>query len=147
MHQAFTLQIDPARPVACQCRCASGSLQADAPSINPWQAAQHGAHLALNIFCVLQSRCIVHDMASTTDYRRLAQHHRGLYFTDDQRDQELDTRFEELIGHQEPQQATVEVQMGRKIRVPAAGGSQLSSVVAVILVLWTSDTLCLVSSR
>ena len=84
-------------------------------------------------------------MASTTDYRRLAQHHRGLYFTDEQRDQELDTRFEELIGHQEPQQATVEVQMGRKIQVPAAGGARPS--LAAHLVQWMSDTLCLVCTR
>ena len=103
-----------------------------------------GLHTALNIFCVLQSRCIVHDMASTTDYR--------LYFTDDQRDQELDARFEELIGQQEPQQATVEVQMGRKIQVPAAGGSQLSLVVQLCCLPATlcagrQDTLCSVCTR
>lgn len=28
----------------------------------------------------LQTQCVVHDMASATDYRRLAQHTRGLYF-------------------------------------------------------------------
>ena len=117
-------RLDSASPVACWCRSDRGRLLANAPNIHTGQAAQHRPYTAPNILCVLQSRCIVHDMASTTDHRRLAQHHRGLYFTDDQRDQELDTRFEELIGHQEPQQATVEVQMGRKIQVPAAGGSQ-----------------------
>jgi hypothetical protein len=30
----------------------------------------------------LQGECKVHDMASTTDYRKLAQHQRGLYFCD-----------------------------------------------------------------
>ena len=36
--------------------------------------------LFLPFIAALQARCVVHDMASPVDYRRLAHHHRGLYF-------------------------------------------------------------------
>ena len=68
-----------------------------------------------------QVECIEHDMDSRTDYRKLAHHHRGLYFTEPDRDTALHETFTELVNHQPIGPAVVTVQMGRKLPVPEAG--------------------------
>lgn len=73
--------------------------------------------------CWLQKACIVHDMASGTDYRRLANHHKGLYFTGSDADQHLQQRFQEVTSGQEVKQETIQVMMGRTITAPKAGES------------------------
>ncbi len=60
-------------------------------------------------------------MDSRTDYRKLAHHHRGLYFTEPDRDTALHETFTELVNHQPIGPAVVTVQMGRKLPVPEAG--------------------------
>ncbi len=60
-------------------------------------------------------------MDSRTDYRKLAHHHRGLYFTEPDRDEALHQIFTELTNHQHIGPAEVTVQMGRKLPVPEAG--------------------------
>ena len=62
-----------------------------------------------------------HDMDSRTDYRKLAHHHRGLYFTEPDRDEALHETFTELVNHQPIGPDVVTVQMGRKLPVPEAG--------------------------
>ena len=69
----------------------------------------------------LQKACIVHDMNSVTDYRRLAHHHRGLYFTDDQKEEELQARFAEVAAPNPTRPIRVDVIMGRTLDVAQAG--------------------------
>lgn len=45
-----------------------------------------------------QAECDSHDMASPTDYRRLAKHQRGLYFVTASRDEDLYEEFIEVWG-------------------------------------------------
>lgn len=65
-------------------------------------------------------------MESPTDYRRLAQHQRGLYFVDrddpPRADAELGQRFLELANHQPVGPRRVAVAMQRTLNVPKAAG-------------------------
>jgi len=72
----------------------------------------------------LKAECATHDMASTTDYRRLAQHTRGLYFTSPSRDADLSDEFSESGGEGAgaPAPAVIDVRMGRHMDVPLATG-------------------------
>ena len=70
---------------------------------------------------LMQKACKVHDMASVTDYRRLAHHHRGLFFTDDQREEELQARFQEVAQPHSTRPIRVDVIMGRTLDVAQAG--------------------------
>lgn len=74
----------------------------------------------------LKENCLVHDMNSETDYRRLAHFHRGLYFTKpdfSDPDEELIRRFQEVVreGHVPEHQERVEIMMGRHINIARAG--------------------------
>lgn len=69
----------------------------------------------------MQKACIVHDMNSVTDYRRLAHHHRGLYFTDAQKEEELQARFKEVAAPNCTGPIRVDVIMGRTLDVAQAG--------------------------
>ena len=60
-------------------------------------------------------------MASVTDYRRLAHHHRGLFFTDDKREEELQARFQEVAQPHSTRPIRVDVIMGRTLDVAQAG--------------------------
>ena len=68
-------------------------------------------------------------MASPVDYRRLAHHRKGLYFSpQDSKDPdgELTEHFAHLAanaGGDAPQPREIAVQMGRKLNVPLAGMS------------------------
>ena len=81
----------------------------------------------------LQEQCVVHDMNSRTDYRKLAHHHRGLYFVTPTREQDLAERFLELANHAPVQRATIDVAMGRHLELPRAAGC---------VALFTFDELC-----
>lgn len=70
----------------------------------------------------LKKACKIHDMASMTDYRRLAHHHRGLFFTDDMREEELQARFQEVAQPHSTRPIRVDVIMGRTLDVAQAGG-------------------------
>ncbi|GAX74866.1 hypothetical protein CEUSTIGMA_g2312.t1 [Chlamydomonas eustigma] len=70
----------------------------------------------------LKVECEAHDMISPTDYRRLAKHQRGLYFTSQEREEELNEEFVDLAHGEEPTPQVVEVMMGRQINVPLAAG-------------------------
>ena len=70
---------------------------------------------------LMQKACKVHDMASVTDYRRLAHHHRGLFFTDAEREEELQARFQEVAQPHSTRPIRVDVIMGRTLDVAQAG--------------------------
>jgi hypothetical protein len=91
--------------------------------------------LFLPFIGALQTRCVVHDMASPVDYRRLAHAHRGLYFAPPDwpaPSDELAARFAEVAAtpgcHDgdapapTPAPSTVTVMMGRTLPVPLAAG-------------------------
>lgn len=70
---------------------------------------------------LMQKACKVHDMASVTDYRRLAHHHRGLFFTDEKKEEELQARFQEVAQPHPTRPLRVDVIMGRTLDVAQAG--------------------------
>lgn len=81
----------------------------------------------------LKDHCLVHDMDSRTDYRKLAQHHRGLYFVTPSREEDLYERFTELANGKPVRREWVDVAMGRQLELPRAGGC---------VALFTFDELC-----
>eukprot|EP00887_Chlorella_sp_A99_P004178 scaffold23.g4178.t1 len=102
-------------------------LQASAPSLHaatdlclrrPWR----GRNLFMPFIHRLKEACVVHDMESQTDYRRLARHHKGLYFVTLDRDQLLWERFVELANNQPIKKAYAAVAMGRQLEMPRTGG-------------------------
>ncbi|KAK8965052.1 hypothetical protein KSP40_PGU011536 [Platanthera guangdongensis] len=65
----------------------------------------------------LKERCVVHEIGSSTDYRRLTSAEQGFYFIG------VSTvvfkqRFLNLIGKETPHPQVVEVAMGRELQVP-----------------------------
>jgi hypothetical protein len=87
---------------------------------------------------LLQEACVVHDMASAVDYRRLARHAAGVYFLAPDRGDALHAAFLEageisgngsgrgVVG--QPGPATVDVAMGRTLVVPQALGAHMLCV-------------------
>lgn len=83
-------------------------------------------------------------MASPVDYRKLATHKKGTYLTpevSEAPDEELTKHFTELVsaaGGKPPAPQQVEVQMGRKLDVPLAGETNISSQLtnSAILLRW-----------
>lgn len=70
----------------------------------------------------LKKECIIHDMASPVDYRRLASHRSGLYFVSPSREEDLWDRFVELTNQNPIKALKIEVAMGRFIELPKVGG-------------------------
>jgi predicted ATPase len=89
--------------------------------------------LFLPFISKLKRACNIHDMASPTDYRKLAHHRGGLYFISEEREEELHERFLELANNNPVVAQTVEVAMGRKLELPRVGGC---------IVQCTFDELC-----
>lgn len=69
----------------------------------------------------LKTACHLHDMSSTTDYRRLAQHQQGLYFVGTEREKELEERFKELANENPIVSVKIPVAMGRYLEMPKVG--------------------------
>ncbi len=61
-------------------------------------------------------------MESDRDYRKLAHHAEGLYFTSQFREQELEERFIELTNNNPIGAITVDVEMGRSLVLHRTGG-------------------------
>lgn len=78
--------------------------------------------LFLPFIAALKARCLDHDMNSTTDYRKLATHSRGLYFVTSSREDDLHRRFVEMAGGEPARPASVRVAMGRELRLPVTAG-------------------------
>jgi len=70
----------------------------------------------------LKEKCVFHNMDSVIDYRKLAHHATGLYFTSENREQELQDRFLELTNKNHIHPETVQVEMGRQLTLSKVGG-------------------------
>ena len=69
----------------------------------------------------VQERCIVHDMASTLDYRKLVRNQRGLQFLGEGSDSKLRERFSEIAKNNIATNVHIPVAMGRNLLVPLDG--------------------------
>jgi protein AFG1 len=78
--------------------------------------------LFLPFIDMLKARCVIHDMESNRDYRKLAHHTEGLYFTSAFREHELEDRFIELTNKNPIQEVAVDVEMGRQLVIHRTGG-------------------------
>ncbi|XP_023634724.1 AFG1-like ATPase isoform X1 [Capsella rubella] len=75
--------------------------------------------LFLPFISSLKERCVVHEIGSSVDYRKLTSAEQGFYFIGKDLSTLLKQKFQELIGDNviaRPQE--VEVVMGRKLQVP-----------------------------
>lgn len=102
----------------------------------------------------LKSACVVHDMASTTDYRRMARHRHGLYFTTPSREKELHEAFLDLGHGRTPEPQQIGVMMGRHLDVPQAldGGCGSAckyepwmALLWLVAYLWSRQCNCVIS--
>ena len=71
---------------------------------------------------MIKKKCVIHNMDSAVDYRKLAHHTSGVYFTSRNREQELYSRFMELTNKQPLGPMTIEVDMGRHLTIAKTGG-------------------------
>ena len=109
--------------------------------------------LFLPFIARLKAAARVLDIASDTDYRQLAQHRRGLFYTPadfDAPDAEADAQFAALAAacHEPITNARVQVAMGRHLSVPAASARPADPArnFAEELV-WTCKTMLLLQSH
>ena len=69
--------------------------------------------------------CDVHDMESEVDYRKLARHNKGIYFTGESRHRCLLNAFDQKsMGHSNRRNHQIGLQMGRKMHIPLSSGKQ-----------------------
>ncbi|XP_047309074.1 AFG1-like ATPase [Impatiens glandulifera] len=66
----------------------------------------------------LKERCVVHEIGSSVDYRKMTSALQGLYFVGKDLSGLLFQKFEELIDKHAPTMQQIEVVMGRKLQVP-----------------------------
>ncbi|KAG5559600.1 hypothetical protein RHGRI_009212 [Rhododendron griersonianum] len=74
--------------------------------------------LFLPFISTLKERCVVHEIGSSTDYRKLTSAQQGFYFTGKESSALLKKKFEKLIGKHAAGPQEVEVVMGRTLQVP-----------------------------
>ncbi|KAE9464277.1 hypothetical protein C3L33_03808, partial [Rhododendron williamsianum] len=74
--------------------------------------------LFLPFISTLKERCVVHEIGSSTDYRKLTSALQGFYFTGKESSALLKKKFEQLIGKHAAGPQEVEVVMGRTLQVP-----------------------------
>ncbi|KAJ8767508.1 hypothetical protein K2173_017552 [Erythroxylum novogranatense] len=74
--------------------------------------------LFLPFIATLKERCVVHEIGSSVDYRKLTSAEQGFYFVGKDSSNILEQKFQQLIGEQTAVMQQVEVVMGRTLRVP-----------------------------
>ncbi|XP_042383000.1 AFG1-like ATPase [Zingiber officinale] len=74
--------------------------------------------LFLPFIDILKERCVIHEISSSTDYRKLGSAEKGYYFIEKKPTGLLTEMFNQLIGPEKPCPQVVEVVMGRKLQVP-----------------------------
>ncbi|XP_044464945.1 AFG1-like ATPase [Mangifera indica] len=74
--------------------------------------------LFLPFVATLKERCVVHEIGSSVDYRKLTSAEQGFYFIGKNLSDLLKQKFKELIGEHEARPQVVEVVMGRTLQVP-----------------------------
>ncbi|KAK7265339.1 hypothetical protein RJT34_32958 [Clitoria ternatea] len=74
--------------------------------------------LFLPFIASLKERCVVHEIGSTIDYRKMTSGEQGFYLVGRDLSGFLKQMFQQLIGEGTPTPQEVEVKMGRKLHVP-----------------------------
>ncbi|XP_024534339.1 AFG1-like ATPase [Selaginella moellendorffii] len=74
--------------------------------------------LFLPFIASLKERCVVHKVGSPTDYRKLNAVEKGLYFVGEGASEMLKEKFRVVTNGEFTAPATVEVVMGRRLKVP-----------------------------
>ncbi|KAL1548913.1 peroxisome-assembly ATPase [Salvia divinorum] len=74
--------------------------------------------LFLPFIATLKERCVVHQIGSYLDYRKMTSAEEGFYFVGEHVSKVLEQKFRELIGEKVAVPEEVEVVMGRKLQVP-----------------------------
>ncbi|KAJ7955702.1 lactation elevated protein 1 [Quillaja saponaria] len=74
--------------------------------------------LFLPFIATLKERCVIHEIGSSTDYRKMTSCEQGFYFVGKDSSRSLKQKFEQLIGEHTAVPQVVEVVMGRKLHVP-----------------------------
>jgi protein AFG1 len=80
-------------------------------------------HLLLTCFVHVQDRCVIHKIDSATDYRKLAAAVAGHYFTGPGASELLQMKFQSLIQDEKAVPTTVEVVMGRRLKLTTLDSS------------------------
>ncbi|KAH9806203.1 AFG1-like ATPase family protein [Citrus sinensis] len=74
--------------------------------------------LFLPFISTLKERCVVHEIGSSVDYRKMTSAQQGFYFVGKDSSEVMKRKFRDLIGEHEAGPQEVEVVMGRKLQVP-----------------------------
>ncbi|GFP85474.1 lactation elevated protein 1 [Phtheirospermum japonicum] len=74
--------------------------------------------LFLPFIATLKERCVVHEIGSAVDYRKMTSAEQGFYLVGKHLSGLLKQKFQQLIGEQVAVPQEVEVVMGRKLQVP-----------------------------
>ncbi|XP_057420199.1 uncharacterized protein LOC130714311 isoform X2 [Lotus japonicus] len=74
--------------------------------------------LFLPFIATLKERCVVHEIGSSIDYRKMTSGEQGFYLVGSGLSDFLKKRFQDLIGEGTPTPQVVEVVMGRTLHVP-----------------------------
>ncbi|ESR66766.1 AFG1-like ATPase family protein [Citrus sinensis] len=74
--------------------------------------------LFLPFISTLKERCVVHEIGSSVDYRKMTSAQQGFYFVGKGSSEVMKQKFRDLIGEHEAGPQEVEVVMGRKLQVP-----------------------------
>ncbi|KAK8604854.1 hypothetical protein V6N13_082321 [Hibiscus sabdariffa] len=74
--------------------------------------------LFLPFIATLKERCVVHEIGSAVDYRKLTSAEEGFYFIGKDLSNLLKQNFQQLIGEHAASPQVVEVVMGRTLQVP-----------------------------
>ncbi|KAI3446695.1 hypothetical protein Pfo_003360 [Paulownia fortunei] len=74
--------------------------------------------LFLPFIASLKERCVVHEIGSSVDYRKMTSAEQGFYFVGKHLSGLLKQKFQQLIGEHVAVPQEVEVVMGRKLQVP-----------------------------
>ncbi|KAJ0251543.1 AFG1-like ATPase family protein [Hirschfeldia incana] len=76
--------------------------------------------LFLPFIAALKERCVVREIGSSVDYRKLTSAEEGFYFIGTDISGLLKQKFQQLVGDEPAGPQVVEVVMGRKLQVPLA---------------------------
>ncbi|KAF5742106.1 lactation elevated protein 1 [Tripterygium wilfordii] len=74
--------------------------------------------LFLPFIATLKERCVVHEIGSSVDYRKMTSAEEGFYFVGKDKSSLLKEKFQHLIGEETASPQEVEVVMGRTLQVP-----------------------------
>lgn len=74
--------------------------------------------LFLPFISTLKERCVVREIGSSVDYRKMTSAQQGFYFVGKGSSEVMKQKFRDLIGEHEAGPQEVEVVMGRKLQVP-----------------------------